>query len=507
MIDQGTKSKVARTLKWNTIDKALSQALYAVTGVILANVLPREAFGLVAAAMVFQAFAALFVDSGFSNALVQKKNPTSVDYSTVFWFNLGMAVLLYAALFAGAPLIADWFDGDRRLIPISRVIFISFILNALAIVQTNKLIKRMDVRMVAISNSAGLVASAAVGISMALTGWGAWSIVWQTITLAAVKTGILWGTSAWRPEPIFSFAALKSIFKVGAGVMGASTLNVIFQNIFSAVIGRWNGMLSLAYYSQAEKWSKMGVASMSNIFNTTFLPVLSQYQDSPREFAAATSKMNRLEAYILFPCMLFLAVMAEPLFHALFREKWDEAVPLFQLLLIRGIFVVLASQYSNFILARGRAKLLIVTEALRDGLSLLAIFLCLPWLSLGAQEGLTTGLKIFLWWQLAATAVAWAATLALTAPLSWRTPWQFIADLVPYAALSAAACAPMILMPRLISSPWLLLAAESLCGAAVYICANAALGSKIQADAWQHVRQTLMKKSTKTKNIEEKQKN
>ncbi|MCM1224030.1 MAG: oligosaccharide flippase family protein, partial [Lachnospiraceae bacterium] len=96
MIDQGTKSKVARTLKWNTIDKALSQALYAVTGVILANVLPREAFGLVAAAMVFQAFAALFVDSGFSNALVQKKNPTPTDYSTVFWFNLDMALLLYA---------------------------------------------------------------------------------------------------------------------------------------------------------------------------------------------------------------------------------------------------------------------------------------------------------------------------------------------------------------------------------------------------------------------------
>lgn len=499
MNDDGMKSKVARTLKWNTVDKALSQILYAVTGVILANVLPREAFGLVAAAMVFQAFANLFVDSGFSYALVQKKNPTEVDYSTVFWFNLGMAVLLYAALFAGAPLIADWFDGDTRLIPISRVIFISFILNALAIVQTNKLIKSMDVKMVAISNTIGLMASAAVGIGLALCGWGAWAIVWQTICLAAVKTSILWGTSAWRPTAVFSFPSLRSIFKVGSGVMGASTLNVIFQNIFSAVIGRCNGMLSLSYYSQADKWSKMGVASLSNIFNTSFLPALSHYQDTPTDFAAATSKMNRLVAYLLFPCMLFLAVMAEPLFHTLFKTKWDAAIPLFQLLLVRGIFVVLSSQYSNFILARGRAKLLICVEALRDGLSLLAIFLCLPWLGIGAEEGLTTGIAIFLWWQLMATIVSWLVTLFLTARLCWRGPWQFILDLLPYACLSCAACAPMPFIGMAISSPILSLAAQGACGLAIYVGANAALGSKIQDDALHYLRE-LTKKGDKKPN-------
>jgi len=499
MDDAGMKTKVARTLKWNTIDKVLSQALYAVTGVILANVLPREAFGLVAAAMVFQAFAALFVDSGFSYALVQKKNPTDTDYSTVFWFNLGMAVTIYIILFLGAPLIADWFDGDRRLIPISRVIFISFILNALAIVQTNKLIKSMDVKMVAVSNTIGLVASAAVGITLALTGAGAWAIVWQTITLSAVKTGILWSTSAWRPAVRFSVGALRSIFKVGAGVMGASALNVVFQNIFAAVIGRFNGMLSLAYYSQADKWSKMGVASLSNIFNTSFLPALSQYQDSPSEFAAATSKMNRLVAYLLFPSMMFLAVMAQPLFHTLFGTKWDASVPLFQLLLARGIFVVLSSQYSNFILARGHARLLIIAEALRDGLSLLAIALCLPWLGIGNDEGLTYGVRIFLRWQLAATFAAWTVTLALTARLCWRSWWQFIADLLPYAALSSIACAPMLALAPCISAPWLLLAAEIACGLAVYLGANAALGSKIQAEALLYLRQMLKKENKKTK--------
>lgn len=494
MDSNGMKTKVARTLKWNTIDKVLSQALYAVTGIILANVLPREDFGLVAAAMVFQAFASLFVDSGLSNALVQKKHPTDTDYSTVFWFNLGMALAIYAILFAGAPLIAMFFRSDVRLIPISRVIFISFILNALSIVQTNKLIKAMDVKMVAVSNTIGLIASAVVGIWLALAGMGAWAIVWQTITLSATKTAILWASSAWRPARRFSIAALRSIWRVGAGVMGASALNVLFQNIFSAVIGNRNGMLSLAYYSQADKWSKMGVASLSSIFNTSFLPALSQFQDSPADFASATAKMNRLVAYLLFPCMLFLAVMAAPLFHALFDQKWDASVPLFQLLLVRGIFVVLAAQYSNFILARGHGRLLIIAEALRDGLSLLAIVLCLPWLGLGSDQGLTTGVRIFLWWQLAATVVAWAVTLWLTARLCWRTPWQFIADLLPYAALTALACALMAAISALMPwSPWLLLAAQGACGAAVYIGANSALGSKIQADALAYLRQMLKK--------------
>lgn len=487
------KTKVARTLKWNTVDKVLSQALYAATGIILANVLPREDFGLVAAALVFQACAALFVDSGFSYALVQKKHPTDTDYSTVFWFNLGMALMLYAILCAGAPIIAAFFKGDERLVPISRVIFISMVLNALAIVQTNKLIKAMDVKMVAVSNTVGLVASAIVGIWLALSGAGAWAIVWQTITLAAAKTAILWATSAWRPAWRFSVAALKSIWRVGAGVMGASALNVIFQNIFSAVIGNRNGMLSLAYYSQADKWSKMGIASLSAIFNTSFLPALSHYQDSPADFASATAKMNRLAAYLLFPAMLFLAVMARPMFHALFGDKWDASVPLFQLLLVRGIFVVLSAQYSNFILARGRSRLLVIVEALRDGLSLLAIALCLPWLGLGSDQGLTTGVLIFLWWQLAATVISWGVTLWLTARLSWRTPWQFIADLLPYAALTAVACAPMAALGAAIDQPWLLLAAQAVCGAAVYIGLGAAFGSKIQADALAYLRQMLKK--------------
>lgn len=195
------KLSTARTLKWNTVDKVSSQVLYAVTGIVLANVLSKEDFGLVGAILVFQAFANLFVDSGFSNALIQKKNPTNTDYTTVFYFNLASSVFIYVVLWFCAPLIAGIFH-DPRLIDLSRVMFLTFIINATAIVQTNRLMKQMNVRMIAVSNVLGLILSGACGIWMALTGFGAWAIVWQSIILGVVKSAVLWITTSDSREVV-----------------------------------------------------------------------------------------------------------------------------------------------------------------------------------------------------------------------------------------------------------------------------------------------------------------
>ena len=202
----GMKLKVAHTLKWNVIDKVASQLLYALTGLILANMLSPAEFGVVGAILVFQAFASLFVDSGFSYALIQRKSPTDLDYSTVLWFNMGMAGVVYVGLWFAAPWIMTLFkDAPEELVPLSRVMFLTFILNGSAIVQTNRLMKRMDVKMVAVSNSLGLFAGAIVGIGLALLGYGAWALVWQAVAVAAVKSGVLWLTGKWVPMLRFSW--------------------------------------------------------------------------------------------------------------------------------------------------------------------------------------------------------------------------------------------------------------------------------------------------------------
>lgn len=480
---KSVKLIVARALKWNMVDKVSQQLLYLVTGIVLARVLPEHDFGLVGAVMVFQSFAALFVDSGFSYALIQRKNPTQTDYSTVFWFNLTMALSLYLILFLCAPLIADCYGGDPIIIPLSRVIFLTFILNATSIVQINRRVKNMDVKIVAAANSAGVFSGAVTGIAMALTGFGVWALAAQAIVLAAVKSIVMWVFTPWRPSVEFSFKSLRSIFKVGMGVMGSATLNVIFQNIYSFIIGNRKGILSLSYYYQADKWSLMGISSLSGMLNTTFLPVMSKYQDDKKEFAAVGAKFHRLAAYLAFPAMGMLMMMAAPIFHALFDNKWDLSIAIFQMLLARGVFTILTSVYNNYIIALGKARLMFYAELLRDVVALIAIFITLPMMMISMPDDFMYGVRIFVVGQIAASFVTWIVTLFIIARQSQRPWWQYLADLLPYIVETLAAMLPMWLLMDIIANPWLLAGAQLAAGLTVYIGFNFLLRSKVQSDA------------------------
>ena len=468
MEEASLKQKTARTLKWNTIDKFASQVLYAVTGVVLANVLSKSDFGLVGAMLVFQAFASLFVDSGFSSALIQKKTPTETDYCTVFYFNLAMSVAIYAVLWFCAPLIADIF-GDERLVSLSRVMFLSFILNATAIVQTNRLMKQMTVARVAIGNTLGLVVSGAVGIWMAFAGYGAWAIVWQTIVLAAVKSLFLWLTTGWVPRSRFSMASLRSVFSVGSGVMMSSFLNTVSLNVYSFIIGAYYNLVKLGCYTQADKWSKMGVMSISQILTSSFLPVLSGCQDDAERFCRMMRKMNRFTAYLVFPLMLLLITAAEPIFHILFGTKWDEAIVMFQILAARGIFVVLTSLYNNYILALGKSRSLIVYEIVKDVLMVAAIVVTIP-----------LGVEAMIWGQLAASVISYVYAIFEAGHLTGYRPSLMVLDAVPYAAIACVAMAAQWGVWYAVGNAWASLLLQTAVGLGVYYLANLLLHSKIQ---------------------------
>ncbi len=487
-LETGLKTRTAGAVKWNVIDKVSQQLLYAVTGIVLARLLDQEDFGLIGAVLVFQAFASLFVDSGFSYALIQRKSPTRLDYSTVLWFNLGVATSIYAILFFSAPLIADCFQGDRRIIPISRVMFLGFILNATAIVQTNRLMKKMDVRMVAVSNAVGLFAGAVVGIWLAVAGYGAWAIVWQTLALNFTKSLVLWLTSGWLPLMRFSWRSLKSFFAVGSGMMVSSFLNVLFQNIYSFFIGNRAGLAPLGYYTQADKWSKMGISSLSQVLTSSFLPALSAVQDDPERFARVTSKMNRFTSYLLFPAMGFLAVMATPVFHCLFGEKWDASIVLFQLLLARGIFTVLTSLYNNYVIALARTRLVVAMEVLRDGAALLLLFAALPFISMERGEDVVYGIKLLLAGQILASAISWGVMVVKTAPVSGRSVGSFLADSLPYLCETLLIMAVLWGESLLISDCWKLLVCQGVTCIALYVGINALLNSVIQREVFAFLR-------------------
>lgn len=465
------------------IDRVATQVLYAVTGIVLARMLSQDDFGLVGAVLVFQSFATLLVDSGFSYALIQRKRPTKLDYSTILWFNIAVSLILYAILYVSAPLIAMCFQNDARIIPLSRVLFISLILNALSIIQTNRLTKAMTVKMIAVANSISLIIGGVVGIVLAVLGFGAWAIVWQTIANSGIKTIVLWTSSNWRPLWKFSFKSLRSYFSIGSKMMVTSFLSIIFQNIYSFLIGNRVNLTALGYYTQSDKWSKMPVASLSQVLTSTFLPPLSAVQDDPMRFRAIMSKINRFTAYILFPALLGLAAMATPIFHTLFGTKWDPSIILFQLLLIRGIFLILSALYNNYILALGHGSTLVKLEVFRDVTVIVTLVATLPFIALSTPESPVEGIIILLWGQLAANIVLGIVTLAATIRLTGLPLMRFIKDNLPYLAQTMLIIPIMVAAGYAVESDWLTLVIEVVVALTLYLGINHLLGSKIQKEA------------------------
>lgn len=453
------KLRTARTLKWNTIDRLASQVLYGVVGIVLANVLTQEDFGLVGAVAIFQTFAIIFADSGFGAALLQKKDPTQEDYSTVFWFNMIVSVGIYWILWACAPLIAKLFHNDLRLIPLSRAMFLTFVLNALAIVQTNQLMKRMDVKMIAVSNLIAQIVGGTLGIVLALRGYGAWALVWQSVALAGIKTGLLWLTGHWWPSCWMRLESFRQIWRIGLSVFSSSMLNMAFQNLYSFVIGVFYNLRQLGVYSQADKWSKMGTSSLSQVLTSSFVPLLSKVQNEPDNFRRYVRKINRMTAFVLFPAMMGLTVVGTPLFHTLFGNKWDAAIILFQILNIRGIFLVMTSLYGNYMLSHGYGKKLFIIEVVKDASIALAIVCTI----------FSRDIVTLVWGQFAASVLTYAIVVWLTSRSIGYPLRKMIGDLVPFALASLAmfiVCAALTALPCHAAVTLLL---QVTAGSAVYV--------------------------------------
>lgn len=453
------KIKTARSLKWNTIDRLASQILYAVTGIVLANVVSQEDFGLVGALLVFQAFAILFSDSGFGSALLRLKDTTEEDYSSVFWFNLIVSVAIYFILWFCAPLIADIFQKDTRLIPLSKIMFITFVLNALSIIQINRLMKNMDVKQLAISSVVAQLTSGGVGIGLALGGYGAWALVWQSVALAGVKTGWLWATCRWYPTSWIKIESFRKIWRIGLSVFASSVLNTIFLTIYSFVIGAFYSLRSLGVYTQADKWSKMGSASLSQIFTSTFVPLLARVQDNRADFLRYMGRIHRFTAFLVFPFLGGLAVVAQPLFHTLFGFKWDDAILLFQILCIRGILVVLVSLYGNFMLALGYGRQLFIIEIVKDAAIAVAI-LSTVWFE---------SISLLVWGQLWASCATVIIVMMMVKRSTGYSIFRMLTDIIPFAAVVILMCIGCLLLGNLNLSAPVLLLLETVAGAAIYI--------------------------------------
>ena len=376
MEEKEFRKKTRSAFVWNMVDRVGSQLISATIGIALARLLSAAEYGLTGALAIFIALSQALTDSGFSAALVRKQHITEADYNTVFYYNLFISVALYIAGYFSAPAIAQFF-GEPILIPVARVLFLVFIFNALCLIQNAKMVKEINFHKVATINVSAIVISGVIALILAVKGYGVWALVAQLTIQAFIKMLMQWVWGGWKPRAIFSWKSFRELFAFSSNILLANILNVLFLNIYSAIIGRLYSSRELGYYSQANKWSDMGVTTLYGIILNSTYTLFSAIQNDPDRLLRSYRKSMKLTAFITFPTLLALSLTAQPFILILLGDKWQASIPMFSLLLIAGIFTVLTSLNGNFIRIEGSSGLALRLEIFK--VTLFAIVLALTW--------------------------------------------------------------------------------------------------------------------------------
>jgi O-antigen/teichoic acid export membrane protein len=358
------RQKTITGIIWNFLQQLLRNGIQIVTTFLLTWFLVPADFGLMAMISVFFAIANSLMDSGFSQALIQKKEVSQTDYSTAFYTNLVLGLLAYTLLFISAPLIASFYL-EPRLVVLVRVVGLVVIINSFQMVQVADLTRRLNFKVQFSVILPAALLSGVIAISMALMGFGIWSLVAQILASALASTALYWFVNEWRPSIDFSVASLREMFSFGSKLFISGLIDTVFNNLYVIFIGKFFSATVLGYYYFAQQIEVFAVSQLSGAIQIVSYPALAILQDDDISLKAFYRKIIQVVTYIVFPCMIALAVLAEPLFHLLLKEDWLPAVPYLQLLCLVGLLYPLHAINLNILKVKGRSDLFLYLEIVK----------------------------------------------------------------------------------------------------------------------------------------------
>lgn len=438
-ISMSLKHRAINATIWSAMERIGSEAVRFSVTVILARLLMPEEFGIIAMLYVFLAIANTFLDSGFGSALIQKQEPESIDFSSVFYFNVAIGILVYALFFLSAPYIALFYK-EPQLIRLTRFLSLTLIVNAIGMVQGTILERGLNFKKLAKVSFLALFISGITAVWLASIGAGVWSIAVQIMISSSIRTGLLWFYSSWRPKWEFSASALKPLYRYGGKLLAASLLETVFQNIYSLLIGRYFRARELGFYSQARNIQEAVVHNLANAVGKVTFPALSEIQDDDFRLKAAFKKIMQVLAFLNFPLMLGLIVVAQPLVQVVFSDKWLPAVPYIQLVSISG--AIYAIQFTNLTILRvkGRSDLILKVEIVKKAMILGVLLLSLRW----GVTGVLVGMVI-------TSYISYFMNSYYSSRLIEYSRKEQVYDLVPCAVLSVAMAVATYLMGDLVA--------------------------------------------------------
>jgi teichuronic acid exporter len=358
------KQQTISGITWSFIDNSFTQIVTFAVGIILARLLTPAEFGLVGMIAIFIAIAQTFVDSGFSQALIRKKDCSDKDYNTVFYFSLAASVFFYFVLFLSAGLISDFFN-ETKLEELVKVLGLSIIINALGIIHLTQLNQNIEIKVQTKISVIANISSGVISIYMAYTGFGVWSLVWRTIFNNLFRNLLLWYYNKWRPKILFSLESFKSLFSFGSKLLISGLLNTIFENLYYFVIGKYFSAQQLGYYTRADTFARLPSSNINGIVQRVSYPVLAKLQDDPVQLKYGLKKLIQITMYITFILMFLMAAVAEPLIISLIGIKWMQTIPYLQLLCFALVLYPLHSLNLNLLNVKGRSDLFLKLEIIK----------------------------------------------------------------------------------------------------------------------------------------------
>lgn len=368
------KNTTVKNFIWRFAERCGAQLVTFVVSIVLARILSPDDYGTVALVTVFTTILQVFVDSGLGVALIQKKNADDLDFSSVFYFNFVVCIVLYAGMFFAAPIIASFYN-DLTLIPIIRVISLTIVISGIKGIQQSFVSRNMLFKRFFFSTLGGTIFSAILGVAMAYAGCGVWAIVAQQLSNTAIDTLILWLTVKWRPKKMFSWERLKTLFSFGWKLLISSLLDTGYSNLRSLVIGKMYSPSDLAYYNQGDKLPSIVITNINTSIASVLLPTLSSKQDDRKQLKNMTRRAIKTSTYIIAPLMMGLAFCAPPIVRLILTEKWVPCVPYLRIFCITYMFYPIHTANLNAINAMGRSDYFLKLEIAKKVIGMLLLLL------------------------------------------------------------------------------------------------------------------------------------
>ena len=470
------KEKTAKGLFWGALNNGTMQLLNIVIGILLARLLTPTDYGLMGMLAVFTAIAGALQESGFTTALANMERPTDNDYNSVFWFSAITGWISYIVLFFSAPLIAAFFHHSE-LISLSRFVFVSLLFSSLGTAPSAYLFKNMMVKETALLRITCLIVSGVVGIILALKGYAYWSLAWQQVLYISLTSLWRFFIIPWRPSFHIDFTPVKKMFSFSYKILVTTIVNTISQNILTFIFGRLYSAKVVGNFSQAFKWDTMASTFVSGTISQVAQPVLVEVNNDTCRQVKVFRKMLRFTAFLVFPAMFGLSMVAHEFIILLISDKWMDSIPLLRILCISGAFLPFYTMYQNLILSRGRSTVYMWCTILLIVAQVFFIVLCY-------QQGIVFMVSVY-------TIIT----------ILWLLVWQYFAnkeigirlqdilkDISPYLLVSAAVMVITYLITLWIHSLIILLLARVVIAVSLYYIVMKVGGSQIQQECINYFR-------------------